>query len=80
MNLQQSIAKRICKLCLERELSYYALSYRSAVPLTTILHIIDGSTHNTKVATISKICSGLDLSLTEFFDAEEFVDMECEES
>lgn len=80
MNLQESIAKRICKLCLENELSYYALSYRSAVPLTTILHIIDGTTHNTKIATISRICSGLDLSLAEFFTAEEFTDMECEEN
>ena len=37
MKEQKIIAERIISLCKERHLSYYLLSYRSTVPITTIL-------------------------------------------
>lgn len=78
MTLQKAIAGRICNLCLERRISYYELSYMSAVPLTTILHVVDGSTRNPGLQTISKICEGLNMRLAEFFDSEEFNNI-CQE-
>ncbi|MBQ8626357.1 MAG: helix-turn-helix transcriptional regulator, partial [Agathobacter sp.] len=56
-------------------MSYYTLSYRSTVPLTTLLHILDGSTKNPGILTIIKLCDGLGISLQEFFDTEEFSSM-----
>ena len=41
MKAQDMLVERINNLCKEKGLSYYTLSYRSAVPLTTLMHIID---------------------------------------
>lgn len=67
------LANRINELCKEQGISYYTLSYKSTVPLTTLLHIVDGSTQNPGIMTIIKICEGLDISLKEFFDTEDFI-------
>lgn len=67
------LANRINELCKRQGISYYTLSYKSTVPLTTLLHIVDGSTQNPGIMTIVKICEGLNISLKEFFDTEDFV-------
>ena len=76
MDAQDMIIERIRKLCKERKMSYYALAYRSAVPLTTLMHILDKSTRNPGVLTIGRLCDGLDITLKEFFDSEEFEGIE----
>lgn len=53
-------------------MSYYALSYESAVPITTLMHIVDKTTKNPGVLTIGKLCDGLGITLKDFFDAPEF--------
>lgn len=78
MNEQKKLAGRITCLCQKQGISYYTLSYRSAVPITAIMHIIDGSTKNPGVFTIIKICNGSNISVKDFFDAEDFVGIECE--
>lgn len=75
MNQQQFLSNRIQYYCQKRGLTYYRLAYRSAVPLTTLLHIIDCSTKNPGIFTLIKICNGLGVSMTEFFSAEEFQDL-----
>ncbi|MCI8831113.1 MAG: helix-turn-helix domain-containing protein [Lachnospiraceae bacterium] len=76
MEEQKILAKRIEFLCKEKNLSYYELSYKAAVPLTTLMHIMDGSTKNPGLFTISKICGGLRISLKDFFDTQEFEGIE----
>ena len=44
MSEQEKLANRIKTLCSAKDMSYYTLSYRSAVPMTTLMHIIDCST------------------------------------
>lgn len=72
MSEREKIVKRIVDLCEERGMSYYKLSYCSAVPMTTLMHIINCRTQNPGVLTLSKICSGLGISIQEFFDTEDF--------
>lgn len=67
------LADRINNLCKERSMSYYSLAYKSTVPLTTLLHIVDGSTRNPGILTIIKICDGLEVTLKDFFDTEDFL-------
>ena len=57
-------------------MTYYALSYASAVPMTTLMHIVDKSTVNPGVLTIGKLCEGFGITLKEFFNAPEFDDIE----
>jgi len=69
---QKVLADRINTFCKQKDISYYSLSYKSTVPLTTLLHIVDGSTKNPGIFTIIKICEGLGVTLKEFFDTDEF--------
>lgn len=76
MRAQDMLVERINNLCKEKRLSYYALSYQSTVPLTTLMHIVDKSTINPGIITISKICDGFGITMKEFFDSPEFEGME----
>lgn len=59
-------------------MTYYKLASRSAIPLTTLMHIMNNSTKNPGIFTIIKICSGLDITIMEFFDSKEFENIEFE--
>lgn len=76
MNAQDILVERINNLCKEKRMTYYALSYASAVPMTTLMHIVDKSTVNPGVLTIGKLCDGFGITLKEFFDAPQFNNME----
>lgn len=78
MHEQKILSERISELCRLRGISHYALAYKSSVPLTTLMHIIDCSTKNPGLFTISKLCSGLEISLKDFFDSEKFIGIEYE--
>ena len=77
-NAQQILIDRINELCTQRGISYYNLSYKSTIPMTTLLHIMDGTTKNPGVFTLLKLCDGLGISLIEFFDTEEFRELMTE--
>ena len=71
----QFIGKHIEALCKEKKLTPYRLSIISGVPLTTLQHLIKGTSKNPGIMTIAKICNGLEISLGEFFSAPELVDI-----
>lgn len=75
MNSQQAVCKRITDLCERQKITYYTLAYRSAIPKSTLMNLFHGT--NPTISTISKICSGLGITMCEFFQAEYF--MICEE-
>ncbi len=79
MKRQTMISNRIKELCRKEEISFYTLSYKSAVPMTTLMHILDGSTKNPGFFTIVKICNGLNVTVKDFFDTPEFEGVEYEE-
>ena len=72
-NYQEILKNRIDDLCRERNYTYYNLSYKASVPLSTLMHIMNGECKNPGLNTIIKICDGLEISLKDFFDTEEFV-------
>ncbi|NBJ92720.1 helix-turn-helix domain-containing protein [Parablautia muri] len=76
MQAQDILVERINNLCKQKRMTYYALSYKSAVPMTTLIHIVDKSTVNPGVLTIGKLCDGFGITLKEFFDSPEFENME----
>ena len=78
MNEQKLLSNRIKYYCREQKMSYYMLSYRSTVPLTTIMHILNGKTKNPGIFTIIKICNGLGITMTEFFSSNDFLNIEFE--
>ena len=72
--VQKTIVNRVKTLCKERNLSYYMLAHQSGVP-TTMFHLVDGTTQSTRITTIVKICSGLGMTLEEFFGTSEFEEL-----
>lgn len=72
--VQRILVERIDELCNEKDMSYYALSYKASIPLSTLMHIMEGTTKNPGIYTIMKICDGLGVSLQEFFGTQEFED------
>ena len=77
---QEIVQERIEFLRKENGETYYTLSYKSTLPMTTLMHIADGSTQNPGTYTIMKICDGLGITLKEFFDTKEFEEVvkECD--
>ncbi len=78
MNTQQLTAKRILELCNEHNISINGLATASAVPPSTLKNIISGVSKNPGVVTIKKLCDGLDITLSDFFDTDEFRELEQE--
>ena len=78
MNISQATIKRILELCNERNLTVNALSNISGVTQSTVNDIVNGTTYNAGIATIKKLCDGLEISVREFFDSEQFDDLEQE--
>ncbi len=76
MQAHDMLVERINNLCKKKRMTYYALSVRSEVPMTTLMHIVEKSTVNPGVLTMGKICQGFGITLKEFFDSPEFKDME----
>lgn len=66
------VVDRINELCKEKNLSYYQLAYRSTVPMSTLMNILNGKTKNPSIFTIVKFCDAFGISLVEFFDTDAF--------
>jgi len=78
MNAAKCVANRIIELCYQRNMAINALARSAAVPPSTLKSIINGNSKNPGIVTIKMLCDGLDISLTEFFDTEEFRTLEQE--
>ncbi len=78
MDVKQAIKNRIYDLCRERDITPNGLSYMCGISQSTIKSILNNETLNPTVRTIKKICDGLDITLAEFFDTDEFNHLEQE--
>jgi transcriptional regulator with XRE-family HTH domain len=78
MNISQAVIARILELCRERNLTVNALCNISGITQSTVNDIISGTTYNAGIATIKKLCDGLDITVRDFFDSEFFINLETE--
>ena len=78
MTTVNCVANRILQLCRERNLAINALAHSAGVPPSTVKSILNGASRNPGVVTIKMLCDGLGITLTEFFDTEEFRSLEQE--
>ena len=69
---------RIHELCEERKISLNKLSIVCGMTQSTLSNITSGRSKNPTVYTITKICDGLNISLTDFFDSEHFTNLDQE--
>ena len=76
MDLATATKNRILQLCGQRNITINKLSTLSALSPSSIKSILYGKSKNPKLLTIKMICDGLDITLKEFFDCEEFNQLE----
>lgn len=78
MDTRTAVANRILELCEKKGLTVHALARTSAVAPSTLKNILGGGSRNAGIVTIKKLCDGLEISLTEFFDTDVFRSLEQE--
>ena len=78
MRIGEAVRVRIVQLCEEREISVNKLSNISSVTQSTVNNIVSGRNRSATISTIKKLCDGFGITIQEFFDAEQFHDLEQE--
>lgn len=78
MTLKDAIAFRVRQLCEERDMTIYALAISCGVDKSTIYSILGEKSQSPEVATIKKICDGLEITLGQFFSTPAFDGLEQE--
>lgn len=72
------VVKRIRELCEEKKITPNALSYASGISQSTVKSILNGESTNPGIVTLKKLCDGFGISIIEFFDTEDFRNLEQE--
>lgn len=78
MNISQAVSVRIVDLCRERNITINKLCTISGVTQSTVNDIVNHRARNIGIVTIKKLCDGLDITITEFFDTDYFKGLEQE--
>ena len=78
METVRAIKNRIFELCDQRNISINKLATICALPPSSIKSILYGRSLNPKLLTIKMICDGLEITLAEFFNTEEFNSLDQE--
>ena len=78
MDTYTTVKNRILQLLGERKMSIHKLAMESAVPPSSIKNILYGKSQNPGIVTLKMLCDGLGITLIEFFDTDEFRNLEQE--
>ena len=78
INTLTAVKYRILQLCESNHVPIYKLEEITGVPTVTINNILYGKSMNPKLNTIKQISDGLGITLAEFFDTDEFNNLEQE--
>ena len=78
MDTYQTVKNRILVLCGEKGITINKLATESGIAPSTIKNILYGKSVNPGIVTLKKLCDGMDVSLTDFFDTKEFSELEQE--
>lgn len=78
MRSKEAVQLRIIELCQTNQMTLNALSRVCGVTQSTLNNITSGRNNSTTVATIQKICDGLEMDLPTFFDSDFFRGLEQE--
>ena len=72
------VKNRILALCEEHHITVNELCTICGITQSTLNNIVNDRSRNPTVATVKKICDGLNITLCEFFDTDEFNESEQE--
>lgn len=78
MQIKEAVVQRFQELCQERSIKYNELATLSGVTPSTVYSMMDERRKDISIITVKKLCDGLDISITTFFDAPIFRSLEQE--
>ena len=78
MRIGEAVRQRIVELCQQQDISVNKLSNISGVTQSTVNNIVSGRNRSATISTIKKLCDGFGITIQEFFDTEQFRDLEQE--
>ena len=78
MGIKDAIVLRIKELCKQKGIKYNTLATDSGVTPSTVYSLLDEHRRDIGVIVLKKLCDGLDISISEFFDSEIFHNLEQE--
>jgi len=78
MDTYTTVKNRLLKLLEEKNMSIHKLAMESAVAPSTIKNILYGKSQNPGIVTIKMLCDGFGISISDFFDTQEFKALEQE--
>ena len=78
MDLMTAVRNRILQLAYDNHISINKMAETSGLPPSSLKNILYGKSNNPTLLTIKILCDGLDITLAEFFDTQEFNELEQE--
>lgn len=72
MNLNKVFALKVSKILNERQISKYKLEKDTGISHSALRYIFNEVNTDVRFSTIAKVCSALNISLSDFFDDELF--------
>ena len=78
MTIQQAMRNRILQLCGQRGITINKLATLAALPPSSVKNIVYGKSRDPKLSTVLAICDGLDMTISAFFDTDDFRDLDPE--
>ncbi len=76
--VKKTVAKRIKELCSERGITANELANLSGVTPSTVYSLLNADRKDATITTIKILCDGFNITLGEFFNTEEFNELEQE--
>ena len=78
MDTYTAVKNRILQLLGEKNMSIHKLAIESAVAPSSIKNILYGKSQNPGIVTLKLLCDGFGITLIEFFDTDDFRNLEQE--
>lgn len=78
MKIDKAISTKLLNICKNKNISVNKLASISCLTQSTVENLVNCNSKNPKLLTIVRICDGLNLTLTEFFDDDMFLNIDRE--
>ncbi len=78
MLIKEAVVLRFQMICAERNIKYNELATLSGVTPSTVYSMMSVERKDLSIITIKKLCDGLGMTITDFFDHDTFKTLEQE--
>ena len=78
MGIKEAVVMRLKELCREQNIKFNTLATNSGVTPSTVYSVLDDRRKDVGVIVLKKLCDGLNISITDFFDSDIFRSLEQE--